>query len=200
MDCVDCHNRATHIYQDPEVAVDQALAEGAIDRSLPFAKKVALSALLNGFPDKDVAWDGIERTVRGFYLRDLERSDLATSPVVGEMVSTLRKIYNRNIFPLMNVGWNPYATHLGHKDDGGCFRCHNREMVDETGQAINYDCTLCHSILAMGSKTEFQFLLPLEKDDPDRQMHRYLQEEFLGVAVEDPFAAEEGATEGAIKL
>jgi len=195
MDCVDCHNRATHIYQDPEAAVDQALADGAIDGSLPFAKRVALSALINGYPDKDAARAGIDRAVRGFYLRDLERADLATSPLVDGMVSTLQGIYDRNIFPAMNVGWNTYPTHLGHEGDGGCFRCHNRDMVDEAGQAINYDCTLCHSILALDSAMEFQFLLPLEKGDPDLQMHRHLQEEFLGITLEDPYAVEEGGEE-----
>ena len=193
MDCVDCHNRATHIYQGPEEAVDLALAAGTIDRSLPFAKKVGLSALTKGYIDRDAAWVGIDRAVRGFYLRDMERADLATSPLTDQMVKTLREIYNRNIFPFMNVGWNPYPTHIGHRDEGGCFRCHNKDMVDEEGVAIGYDCTLCHSILAMDSKMKFQYLLPLEKDDPDRQMHRYLQEEFLGVPVEDPFVTEEGA-------
>jgi hypothetical protein len=193
MDCVDCHNRATHIYEDPEEAVDRALAGGKISSDLPYAKRVGLSALTAGYVDKDAAWDGIDRTVRGFYLRDLDRADLATSREADQMVAALREIYNRNIFPFMKVGWNPYPSHLGHRDEGGCFRCHNKDMVDQDGQAIAYDCTLCHSILAMDSKSRFQYLLPLEKDDPDRKMHRYLQEEFLGEPVADPFATEEEA-------
>ncbi len=61
MDCVDCHNRATHIYHDPEDAVDKALADGRINRDLPFAKKVALSALLGNYgSDKDVAMKAVE--------------------------------------------------------------------------------------------------------------------------------------------
>jgi hypothetical protein len=200
MDCVDCHNRATHIYEDPEQAVDKALADGRIDASIPYAKQVGLSALTVGYPDKDAAWDGIDRAVRGYYLRDMDRPDLATSPRVDAMVAALRVIYNRNIFPFMNVGWNPYPTHIGHGDEGGCFRCHNKDMVDESGQAIAYDCTLCHSILAMESEARFQYLQPLVKDDPDRQMHRYLQEEFLGTPVPDPFAEEEPATEQATAL
>jgi hypothetical protein len=35
MDCVDCHNRVTHIYEGPEDAVDRLIAEGAIDRRIP---------------------------------------------------------------------------------------------------------------------------------------------------------------------
>ena len=66
MDCVDCHNRATHIYQDPEAAVDEALAAGRIDRDLPFAKKVALGALTGQLRrDKDDGLQGIENAVRG---------------------------------------------------------------------------------------------------------------------------------------
>ena len=181
MDCVDCHNRATHIYLDPEAAVDAALADGTIDRGLPFAKKVALAAITGNYgKTKAEGMKGIEREVRGYYLRsDIRNLDHVA---VDEMVEALQGIYHRNIFPGMKVDWNTYPSHLGHQNDGGCFRCHNKDMVDEQGVAIPYDCTLCHSILAMDSPAAFQFLLPVaEKDakDPDRKMHRYLQEEFL---------------------
>ena len=35
MDCVDCHNRPTHIYELPNDAIDSALQQERIDRSLP---------------------------------------------------------------------------------------------------------------------------------------------------------------------
>lgn len=185
-DCVDCHNRATHIYQDPEDAVDAALADGAIDRSLPYAKKVALAALTGRYADTEAARAGIENEVRGFYLRDLGNEILAAGYEADRMVSQLQAIYARNIFPGMNVDWNTYPSHLGHRNDTGCFRCHNADMQDEDGHAIPYDCTLCHSILAMDSASEFQYLLPIGEEDPDAKMHRYLQEEFLGVDHEEP--------------
>jgi len=180
MDCVDCHNRATHIYQDPEAAIDKALADGRINRELPYAKKVALGALLGNYgPDKDVALQAVEDGVRGHYLRgDDDMSGLLAD--VDVMVSELQEIYRQNIFPGMKVDWNTYPSHLGHQGQAGCFRCHNADMVDETGQAINYDCTLCHSILAMDSASQFQYLLPLSEKDPDRKMHQYLRDEFLG--------------------
>ena len=192
MDCVDCHNRATHIYLDPEQAVDQALAAGRIDRSLPFAKKAALGALLGNYSDKDAALTAIGNSVRGFYLRDLGDANLAASPAVDAMVAELQTIYGDNVFAHMNVTWNTYASHLGHRNNGGCFRCHNPYMVDEAGRSIDYDCTLCHSILAMDSPREFQFLLPLEEKDPDRKMHQYLQEEFLGKPLGEPVAESSG--------
>ncbi len=42
MDCVDCHNRASHIYRSPEFEVDLALEEGRIDRSLPYIRREGL--------------------------------------------------------------------------------------------------------------------------------------------------------------
>jgi len=180
MDCVDCHNRATHIYKDPESAVDEAIAAGRISRDLPFAKRTALGALLGNYRDKDDALQGIDRSVRGYYNRTYGARAVAMGSDMEQMVGELQAIYSRNIFPAMNVEWNTYPSHLGHQDQAGCFRCHNRDMVDEQGKAVPYDCTLCHSILAQDSPERFRFLMPAGEKDPDRKMHLYLQQEFLG--------------------
>ena len=45
MQCVDCHNRAAHSFEQPDRAVDAALASGAIAAGLPFVKKTALALL-----------------------------------------------------------------------------------------------------------------------------------------------------------
>ncbi len=39
MDCLDCHNRPTHIYQLPHRAVDKAMASGALDASIPWLRR-----------------------------------------------------------------------------------------------------------------------------------------------------------------
>lgn len=195
MDCVDCHNRATHIYEDPEEAVDRALAAGRISRDLPFAKRVALDALLGGWPDKDAARTAIDREIRGFYRRSSHRPR-GLGYEIDAMVAEVQDIYDRNVFPTMNVGWNTYVSHLGHEGEGGCFRCHNPDLVDDGGEAIPYDCTLCHSILAQDSAQPFQFLLPLERGDPDLMLHKYLRDEFLGT--DTPLPPETGtAADGA---
>jgi nitrate/TMAO reductase-like tetraheme cytochrome c subunit len=181
MDCVDCHNRATHIYQDPETAVDEALAAGRISADLPYAKKVGLGALLGRYgSSKAEGLKGVENAVRGHYMREGHDAPVNLQDV-DLMVTELQAIYERNIFPGMKVEWNTYPSNLGHKYGTGCFRCHNPDMVDSEGVAIDYDCTLCHSILAMDSPTEFQFLLPAGEKDPDRKMHEYLRREFLGI-------------------
>ncbi|HEX8894862.1 MAG TPA: NapC/NirT family cytochrome c, partial [Terriglobales bacterium] len=38
MDCIDCHNRPTHIYTAPDLSVDRSMVAGSIDPSLPFIK------------------------------------------------------------------------------------------------------------------------------------------------------------------
>ena len=75
MGCLDCHNRAAHSFGSPERAVDDAIAEGRVDRSIPFAKRNTLEAVLqadgaapasaaeaeilrrNIFPSVNVTWD-----------------------------------------------------------------------------------------------------------------------------------------------
>src|SRR5207244_4038725 len=45
MDCMDCHNRSGHDFETPESAVDRAIASGQLDRSRPFARRDAVTAL-----------------------------------------------------------------------------------------------------------------------------------------------------------
>jgi hypothetical protein len=52
-------------------------------------------------------------------------------------------------------------------------------MVDSEGTHVRNECTLCHSILALDSDERFQYLDPPAEDAPERDMHRYLREEFL---------------------
>lgn len=180
MDCVDCHNRATHIYEDPENAVDQRIAKGEIDRGLPFVKREALAALTGDYADEASAMQGIENAISGFYRREYPSQMGGFLDGIDHTVASLQAAWRRNIHPAMHVTWGSYPSQLGHKAGGGCFRCHNADMIDERGTAVPYDCTLCHSILADDSVHPFQFLLPVkEKGDPDAKMHQALQDDFL---------------------
>ena len=51
MDCVDCHNRPTHVYVPPDLAVDQSLMARRLDISLPYIKQQAVSALTGKYDD-----------------------------------------------------------------------------------------------------------------------------------------------------
>jgi hypothetical protein len=181
MDCVDCHNRVTHIYEDPAAGIDWRIAEGMLDRSLPYLKREALAAVTSGYPDRESAMEGIERRLQFFYRRNYP--DLATAKQVeiDSAVSTLQAFYLRNIHPEMSITWNSYPDQRGHPARGrGCFRCHNESIVDEAGRPIEDECTLCHSMIADDSPDPFRYQMEVrESGDPDATMHRYLKEEFL---------------------
>jgi len=176
MDCVDCHNRATHIYQKPEWAVDERMSQNLIGRKLPYIKREALGALLPDYPDKSNGNEMIDTRLRGFYTRDYPNLSSVDFYAVETAVNSVKEIYQRNIHPRMKITWGSYPSHLGHRDGKGCFRCHNTEMVDEAGNCISMECTLCHSFLAYESDDPYRFLkLPMEDEsDGEKQMREYL--------------------------
>ena len=179
LDCVDCHNRATHVYEDPARAVDERLARGLIPADLPFIKRESVRALRVGGPDTTSGLQAIEDHLYGFYRNNFPKVFTAGSRTIDQAIAVLKDVYRRNIHPTMNVGWNPYPDHRSHKNGGGCFRCHNQNLLAEDGTGISHDCTMCHSILAYDSEQPFDFLLPPDSTDPTYQMHQYLHREFI---------------------
>jgi nitrate/TMAO reductase-like tetraheme cytochrome c subunit len=179
LDCVDCHNRATHIFEDPEEAVDRRIASGLIDRSLPYIKRQSLEALTGSYP-KGKARESIDLDLRGYYRLYHPEQIAQNGPAIDSAVEALRQAHARNIHERMQVTWNVYPDHLGHRRGPGCRRCHSPDLLDERGEAIPSDCTLCHSILAYESEEPFQFLMQVDPSDPECQMHLSLQREFLG--------------------
>jgi len=177
---VDCHNRATHVYEDPDRAVDQALRLKRIDRRIPFIRREALRAIRAGYADRAAATAGIENSLVAFYRRKYPDRLGELAQPLSAAVEQLRAIHDRNVHPGMNIAWGTYRSHLGHRTPGyGCFRCHGRDLVNKDGEHISDDCTLCHSILANDSPDPFQYLHEPEEQARDKAMHLYLQEEFL---------------------
>jgi hypothetical protein len=177
MDCIDCHNRATHIYEEPERAVDERIAEGLISRNLPFIKRVALEAIYPIYPDVDAAREHIRRRIEGFYRR---LDTPVSSAKLDSAIIVLQSLYERNIHPHMRITWNTYPSLIGHRrNTAGCFRCHNPNLVDKQGNHISNDCTLCHSIIADQDAKPYRYLSPPDTADTEYPMHRYLYEDIL---------------------
>ncbi len=179
MDCIDCHNRATHIYRERDDVVNENIYNGNINRSLPFIKREAMAAIRPMYNSYAEAREHIALSVRSFYQRQNPEVLLQQSAAIDSAIAVLQDIYTTNIHPHMKVDWGNYPSHLGHERDLGCFRCHTADMVDEQGNAIQHDCTMCHSILAMDSETPLQYMWEADEQDPDRKMHEYLRQEFL---------------------
>jgi hypothetical protein len=179
LDCVDCHNRATHIYQDPARAVDEMIELGRIDRTLPYIRREALAAVSGSYSSGEAGLKGIRAHLEGFYRRRYRENAPGWLDRIDRTISALQEIYARNIHHEMNIEWGSYPSMLGHSQSAGCFRCHSRNFKDEKGQWISDDCTLCHSILANDENEPFKYLKPAEEGERARAMHEYLREEFL---------------------
>lgn len=149
MDCIDCHNRPTHVYLMPQEAVDGALRLGVLSRDLPFIRREGLAAISTEYASHEEARDGIESYMRRFYADSFPVIAADRSGALDDAIGTLQELYVTNVFPSMNVTWGTYPDHLGHSGmQSGCFRCHNIAFTAEDGSKISADCELCHRIMA----------------------------------------------------
>jgi hypothetical protein len=149
MQCVDCHNRAAHSYDQPDHALDGAIAEGRIQGGLPFIKKTALNLLKADYKDSDEAVRKISDGLAAFYnskYPDVARQRGKEIQAAGTTIST---IYSNNVFPDLKVAWGTYPNNLGHMDFPGCFRCHDDNHQTADKKTITQDCNTCHQSLAV---------------------------------------------------
>ncbi|MBD3222167.1 cytochrome C [bacterium] len=154
MDCLDCHNRPTHIYHLPHRAMDMALSTGTLDADVPWLRKEGERVLREVTPTDDTA-AAIAVRLREIY-REEHPDDLAALEAAIEPTSrALADILERNVWPGMNIDWGTYESNLSHFDavgefgDGGCFRCHNEMLESDEGDVISQDCEACHALVAM---------------------------------------------------
>lgn len=153
MDCVDCHNRPTHIYLPPDVAVDQALAANRLDASLPFLKRQAIEALTKPYTTNDEALNSIAANLDQFYRANYAELYTQKGEAVKGAISELQRIYQTYFFPEMKTDWQAHPNNIGHLYSSGCFRCHDGEHVSNTGKVISNDCNICHTVLDQTAKT-----------------------------------------------
>jgi hypothetical protein len=155
MDCVDCHNRPTHIYRDAAREVDAALLDRRIDPALPFVRREGLRVLQADYPSHEAARLGIAKAIGDFYSQAYPELAAERKDAVAAAGKALGDIWCWNVFPTMNIKWGTYVNHIGHPDmstEVGCFRCHDEEHKTADGQAISQDCGACHSLLAQEEK------------------------------------------------
>ncbi len=149
MDCLDCHTRPSHKFQLPDRALDEALALGKIDASLPWVNKKGLEILQAGYPSREVADEQIPTALIEYYRTDHPEVYSSRRVAIEASAQELLAVYKRNVFPFMNVDWGTYPDHIGHTDFPGCFRCHDEIHTSPDGAVISQDCSACHELLAM---------------------------------------------------
>jgi hypothetical protein len=155
MDCIDCHNRPTHIYVPPDRAVDQALDANKLDRSLPFLKAKAVETLSKPYNTNDEAVNSIAKDLDEYYRSSHADVYSAKNDSINGAVKEVQRIYQTYFFPEMKTDWKAHPDNIGHYYSQGCFRCHNGEMTSPQGRVIRKDCNICHTTLdqSWGGKT-----------------------------------------------
>jgi hypothetical protein len=150
MDCMDCHNRPSHLYRSPTFYVNNAMVSGLIPKDIPYIKKAAMEALKSPFTSMDSAMTSIDQTIVKFYKDNYPMIYTKESARISAAIGAIQAEYKNNAFPYMRADATRYLNHIGHLESDGCFRCHSDRHKTEKGETISRDCNLCHIIVNQG--------------------------------------------------
>ncbi|MBL8153564.1 MAG: NapC/NirT family cytochrome c [Anaerolineae bacterium] len=145
IDCITCHNRISHLLQNPSKTVDEALAAGDVSRDIPFIRARMVELLTTRYAsteDADRAFETLDQ-----YYRDYYADFYATgAEQVATAIEAIKTLYRDNNYPEQLLYWNTHPDNIGHRDAAGCFRCHDGQHFSSEGEVIRLECNLCHSI------------------------------------------------------
>jgi nitrate/TMAO reductase-like tetraheme cytochrome c subunit len=191
MDCIDCHNRPSHVYLTPQDFTNKQISLDNIPKSLPYIKQIAMEVLFSEyFTNKDTALIVIRNRIESFYQDEHPELYASQKDLIDKAIEGVLAGFTANVFPYMQASWDAYPDHIGHKVFDGCFRCHNDRHTSEAGRVISMDCNLCHTILQQGTPGNYETALfneSLEFQHPVKlkggwqgslcsECHRYLYE------------------------
>jgi len=149
MDCVDCHNRASHTMQTAEDALNRAMVEGAVSPDLPWIHKKSLELLKGSYATEAEARVKIPQQLTAFYSNEHPEVMAAKADLVKAAGEGLVYIFTHNVSPEMKITWGTHPNHIGHMSYPGCFRCHDGDHAAKDGKSITQDCSACHNLLAV---------------------------------------------------
>src|SRR5665811_2060807 len=148
-DCIDCHNRIGHEVPSPDQAIDQAMADGKINATLPFIKRDGLALLNANYPTlqaADTAIAGLSKSYATHYPLVFKAQGSQVTQAINELEAQYRLIAT----PAMKVQAKTYPDNLGHQTSLGCFRCHDGAHYlvvkgQVTNKTIPSACSTCHT-------------------------------------------------------
>lgn len=147
-DCIDCHNRPSHIYNPPAEEVNKYMEKSKIDPNIPYMKNIAVQAMESHVTTKKTAYNDIRDFVWDFYKNSYPQLNQDMKTKIDKAIDQIHQIYQRNYFPDMKVSWKSFPNNIGHKYSPGCFRCHDGKHVSDDGKVISNDCQVCHTIVS----------------------------------------------------
>ena len=153
MDCIDCHNRPTHVYDMPEERVDFGLLSKKINPNIEGIREDSLRAIKHPYDSREEATKGIPEHLMKLQMLRGEELAKKNEQDIRKAADFLVQVYLQNVWPEMKIDWGTYRSHLGHPNpdtyeggstEYGCWRCHNDDHVNAQGDNISQDCDLCH--------------------------------------------------------
>ncbi|MEW6128563.1 MAG: NapC/NirT family cytochrome c [Acidobacteriota bacterium] len=147
VDCVECHNRPSHIYVPPDRAVNEAFVAERLDITLPYLKREAVKVLDQHYETTGEAVAAIKTGLENFYRANYPEVYSAKRDAVDRAVAEVQRIFQTYFFPEMKVDWQTHPDNIGHFYSTGCFRCHDGQHKSPSGKVISADCNICHTVL-----------------------------------------------------
>jgi nitrate/TMAO reductase-like tetraheme cytochrome c subunit len=169
MDCMTCHNRITHLVNQPEDAIDDALARGLIDNTIPEIRLKAVEVLRAEYISEEQALEGIAG-LEGYYKSVYLEYYLSNTETVQSAISTIQDIYTQSVYLEQESDWDTHANNIGHKDFPGCFRCHDGKHLNDDDEAVRLECNICHSIPVVAGPYDYVANLEISRG-PEPQSH-----------------------------
>ena len=161
MDCIDCHNRPTHLFQFPARSVDDVIERHEDLAKLPFFKREAVKAIKGAYPTRAAGIEEVKKAIAGFYAAGYPA---VPKDLVARGAEAAAEIYGKISFPEMKTNWETHPSHIGHPDPNtdegfaGCWRCHDDQLTTADGKhTIPQDCDNCHTFLVEDSATPPEF-------------------------------------------
>ncbi|MBR9977720.1 MAG: NapC/NirT family cytochrome c [Bacteroidetes bacterium] len=177
MDCIDCHNRPSHIYYPPFRTINDAMALNSIDSTLPNIRALASAAMTKEYSSKSEAHRLIPSFIRREFNTHAPEVLRTRQEDLDRSIREIQSIYSRNFFPEMKVSWRDYPNNVGHMYDMGCFRCHDNKHVADDGTVLTDDCNVCHTIVMQGPTRDLkqnirgmEFVHPSDIDEAWREV------------------------------
>ncbi len=150
MDCIDCHNRPSHIYHSPDFAMDRALQSNTVDTDIPEIKSVAVGLMAKDYETQPAAMQAIASGIKDEYTERGYLEIPGNQAKIEKAIAGVQTAFNQNMFPHMKAYWYNYPNNIGHFTDVGCMRCHSGLHESEAGETITHSCNACHLIQAQG--------------------------------------------------
>lgn len=148
MDCIDCHNRPSHIFHQPDRMTNIFMANKKIDEDLPYIKSLVVEAVDREYSSKRIGIDSIRYSIENFYSINYPEIYQKKKNEIDLAIKSAQQIYNRNYFTYMQANWRKFPDNIAHTYTPGCFRCHDGKHYSDDGRVISNDCNSCHIIIA----------------------------------------------------